>query len=184
MPTTPTTSPGAPLTAAPSPRQRLLDAADALFYARGIQNTGVDAVLARAEVARKTLYHQFGGKDGLVEAYLRSRDAGWRAHWARTVEARTTPRDRVLALFDALEAWRPDEERARGCAFHDALIEVADPDHPASGAVRDHWAGLRAQLGALVAATGVGDPEDVTDDVFLVYRGVLAAMSDRRLQEA
>src|SRR2546423_14053671 len=54
-------------------RERLLDAADALFYRDGISRTGVDAVLAEAQVSTATLYAQFGGKDGLIAAYLNRR---------------------------------------------------------------------------------------------------------------
>src|SRR5947209_3679014 len=57
--------------------QRLLDAAERLFYERGVQAVGVDAVVAEAGVATKTLYARFGSKDGLVEAYLRRRDQRW-----------------------------------------------------------------------------------------------------------
>jgi hypothetical protein len=40
-------------------RERLLDAAEELFYECGIAATGVDAVLRRAHVAPATLYAHF-----------------------------------------------------------------------------------------------------------------------------
>ena len=162
--------------ARPSPRQRLLDAAEELFYAHGIGNTGVDAVVRTADVARKTLYHQFGGKDGLTVAYLRARDERWTAHWGAAIEAREGATDRLLAIFDALETWEPSRRRPRGCAFLDALVEVADPSHPVAEAVRDHWATMTARLTELAAAADAPEPEATAADLLVIYRGTLTAM--------
>ena len=54
----------------PSPRERLLKAADELFYAEGINSVGIDRVIERADVARASLYSTFGSKDELIRAYL------------------------------------------------------------------------------------------------------------------
>ncbi|MFA9429204.1 TetR/AcrR family transcriptional regulator [Egicoccus sp. AB-alg2] len=159
-----------------SPRQRLLAAADELFFARGIVNTGVDAILDHARVARKTLYHQFGGKDGLVVEYLRTRDRRWTAHWQAAIDAQSTPEGRLLAIFDALDTWEDETRRARGCAFVDALVEVADPSHPATSVVVDHWTAIAGCLRALAADTDADDPDRLAADVELIYRGALSAM--------
>src|SRR5690348_10293890 len=67
----------------PSARERLLDAANELFYAEGVQTVGVDRVVERAGVAKATLYTLFGNKDGLVRAYLAARDAAIRERITR-----------------------------------------------------------------------------------------------------
>lgn len=159
-----------------SPRERLLEAADELFYGAGIRATGVDALLERAHVARKTLYHQFGGKDGLIVAYLRARDDRWRAHWQAAVEARADPMDRLLALFDALETWEDGQRRPRGCAFVDALVELADPDHPGAQVVAEHWEAMTAALARLAGAAGAEDPGEAAGELLLIYRGALTDM--------
>src|SRR5712675_1256869 len=58
-----------------SPRERILDAARELFYARGIRNVGVDEIAAAAQTNKMTLYRHFESKDLLVAEYLRSLDA-------------------------------------------------------------------------------------------------------------
>src|SRR5436853_644906 len=63
----------------PSPRERLLAAADALFYAEGVHTVGIDRVIARAGVAKATLYSAFGSKDGLNRTYRDRRRAPRRA---------------------------------------------------------------------------------------------------------
>src|SRR6266498_856390 len=57
--------------AKPGPRERLLRAAQELTYARGA-GVGVDAILQQADVARRSLYQHFGGKDGLIAEVIRA----------------------------------------------------------------------------------------------------------------
>lgn len=162
---------------APSaPRQRLLDAADELFYVQGIRNTGVDAILEHARVARKTLYHQFGGKDGLIVAYLEARDARWTAHWLAAIGERTDAKERLLAIFAALESWEASQRQPRGCAFVDALVELADPSHPAAAVIAEHWAGIERRLVELATEAGIRAAREVVDELVMIYRGVLIAM--------
>ena len=47
---------------AASPRERLLEAAEALIYAGGIHATGVDAILRQSGTARKSFYTHFESK--------------------------------------------------------------------------------------------------------------------------
>jgi len=53
-----------------SARERLLAAADQLFYAEGVHVVGVDRIAERADVTKATLYNTFGSKEELVRAYL------------------------------------------------------------------------------------------------------------------
>jgi AcrR family transcriptional regulator len=107
-------------------RERILEAASELFYRKGIQAVGVDAIIARADVARMSFYRHFQSKEGLVLAYLERREAQWQSWLRETVERLApNPVDRPLALFDAL-AQRLDTPHYRGCAFINAMAEVAD----------------------------------------------------------
>src|SRR5207302_1048976 len=57
-------------------RDRLLDAADRLFYQEGVRAVGIDRVLAEADAAKASLYQHFGCKDQLVASYLERRTDG------------------------------------------------------------------------------------------------------------
>lgn len=72
-------------------RRRVLDAAEELFYARGVQAVGMDEIRSASGVSLKRLYRLFPAKEALVEAYLLRRDARWRAALARYVDARPAP---------------------------------------------------------------------------------------------
>ena len=161
-------------------RERLLDAAEALFYERGIAATGVDAVLRRAGVAPATLYAHFAGKDHLVAAYLQRRHERWRAVWdealARCGDDATA---RALSVFDALEAFAGPPSALRGCAFLAAAIEVVDLDHPARPWLEADTRLLMDRVRALAAGTGAAHPDALAAELLLLYDGALAARARR-----
>src|ERR1700758_5676509 len=65
------------------PRERILAVARELFYRRGIQAVGVDAIAEAAGTNKMTLYRHFASKDALVAACLteltQEFDAAWKA---------------------------------------------------------------------------------------------------------
>src|SRR5579859_4365556 len=108
-----------------SARQRLLDAASHLFYEEGVHTVGVDRVVERAGVAKATLYALFGNKEGLVRAYLVGRDEAIRERMTRRLARYTTPRDRLLGVFD-VQGRMFGEAGFRGCAFARANAEAPE----------------------------------------------------------
>ena len=57
-----------------SARERILAAASDLFYREGMQNVGIDRIIAESGVAKMSLYNNFKSKDELIAAYLEKRD--------------------------------------------------------------------------------------------------------------
>src|SRR3954453_7830433 len=106
-----------------SARERLLTAADELFYAEGVRSVGIDRIIEHAGVAKASLYNTFGSKDELVRAYLSARHIRRRDRIGRAIGASTTPRAQLLAGFHALEA-AITEPGFRGCAFIRASAEI------------------------------------------------------------
>ncbi|MBV8993869.1 MAG: TetR/AcrR family transcriptional regulator [Pseudonocardiales bacterium] len=150
--------------------QRVLDAAERLFYSRGVQAVGIDAVVAEAGVGLKTLYTHFGSKDRLVEAYLRRLNQRFLDR-LRARMAQLQGRDQVLAVFDALGDWFA-EPGFSGCAF----INVAGELHtnPAARAIaREHKQSLRALLQRTARAAAVTDPDTLADRLMLLVEGAV-----------
>src|SRR3954453_15318397 len=81
-------------------RERLLAAADELFYREGINNVGIDRVIAHAGVAKALLYAHFEGKDELVRAYLQGKHEMRKARVQERIARHRSPRERLLAIFD------------------------------------------------------------------------------------
>jgi AcrR family transcriptional regulator len=156
---------------------RLVDTAAELFYARGINATGVDAVVAGSGISKPTLYAHFRSKDELVAAVLERRfqyQVDTLDDWVRAHAS--TPRDRLLAVFDWLARWHA-EFAPRGCAFLIAAAEVADPAHPARDLARrqKHW--WREYLAGLAAEAGMADPERAGSDLMLLIDGANSKMT-------
>ncbi|MFC4906074.1 TetR/AcrR family transcriptional regulator [Actinomadura gamaensis] len=169
----------------PPARRRILDAADELFYARGINSTGVDAVIEAAGVARMTFYKHFGGKQALIMAYLEGRETRWQLRLQRAIDdAGDDPRARLLAVFDALKGWAESQSRFRGCSFVNALAELAEPDHPARAVVHAYKAALRDCVEQLARESGAADPGLLTDQLLLVYEGAISTNSLRNVEAA
>ncbi|MFI7047155.1 TetR/AcrR family transcriptional regulator [Streptosporangium sandarakinum] len=158
-------------TTRPGPRERLLEAARELTYTHGV-HVGVDAILGRAEVARRSLYQHFGGKDGLIAEMLRTQATTDR--YRETMDAAgDDPRERVLAVFDELErvTTRP---AFRGCRYTAAELALSDPDHPAHAEVRAHKGELHRIFAAELTRHGHPDPEFGADQILVLVDGVLA----------
>lgn len=154
-------------------RERLLAAAGELFYESGIAATGVDAVLARAGVSPATMYAHFAGKDGLVAAYLEQRYAEWRRTWDEVLAGRSDPVDRLLSLFDAVEAFRREQGNRRGCLFLAAATELP-PDHPGQPWLDADSRLLTERLRGLAAEAGARDPDGLAATLLMLYDGVLS----------
>lgn len=153
--------------------QRVLEAASELFYERGIWATGVDAIVEHSGVTKMTLYKHFGSKDELVAAYLRRRDELWRGWLTEAVRERAeTPKEELLAVFDALGSWLEGEvEGFRGCAFVNAASEIAEPDHPARTVALEEKRWMREYLEELSADAGAKDPEALSEQLMLLFEG-------------
>ena len=159
--------------AKPCARDRLLAAADDLFYAEGVQTVGIDRVIERAGVAKASLYNSFGSKDELVRAYLEGRLERTRAALNAELETYDAPRDRLVGVF-AREARRLQEADYHGCAFASASAEATE----GSGALettRHYRAWLLGLLTDLARQAGARDPDSLARQLQLVYDGAAAS---------
>lgn len=144
-------------------RELLLEAAAGLFYAHGVAGTGIDTITAEAGVAKKSLYNNFSSKADLVAAYLEARHQEWLALYRRRLESGATPRDRVLAVFDAYldHANSAYRDGFRGCGLLNAAAELPAGD-PGRAAVRRHKEEVQELLAAHVAALLPGRESQAT----------------------
>ena len=111
----------------------------------------------------------------MIAAYIQRADGLYR-QWltAATAPAIGTPRERILALFDALDE-QVQPQRCRGCPFLMALAEFPDPKLPAHAGAVATKAWVRGQLGELAAALEVSDPDALADQLAVVMEGVYAS---------
>ncbi len=132
--------------------ERILAAADKLFYRQGIRAVGVDAVAAEAGVSKRTLYNYYPSKDDLIAAYLTAR--------FRHLEPSDAPaREQILGNFDRLERMFADAS-FRGCPYVNAVTELGDPKHAAAGIALQFKEQRRLWFRALLERLQAREPDD------------------------
>ena len=156
-------------------RERLLTAAEAVFFDRGIRATGVDEVLRAANVSAASLYSHFGSKDGLVAEALRVRLAEWQSAWDECVVKAGSDLDRLLSVFDALAVFRARQPAARWCAFLATATELPDAREEIAAVLAADSALLNERLRHFARPLAGDRAADLADDVVLAYNGTLAA---------
>lgn len=136
-------------------RQRLIETAERLFYAEGLQAVGIDRIIAEAGVAKMTLYKHFSSKDELILATLEYREKQVEDMFQQSIKASLRRgRSRLEGFFDALKAWF-ESEGFRGCSFINAALELAREEHPASRFAAAHKLRFYGRLrDVLVEAAG------------------------------
>ena len=162
-----------------SARERLLAAADELFYGEGVQTVGIDRVIERAGVAKASLYNAFASKEELVAAYLAGRQEATISRLTEAMAQHDDPRQRILAMFD-VQAHQFNQPDFNGCAFIAASTEA-----PAGGlverAAHQFRSCLRGMFTDLAEQLGAPDPLKLGRQLHFVYEGAgLAARMDHR----
>ncbi len=156
-----------------SARERLLDAANELFYAEGIHTVGIDRVIERAGVAKASLYSTFGSKEALVREYLAVRHGIRTERLTRGLERYDTPRDRLLGVFDVLGEVT-GEPTFRGCAFINARAE-SRPGGTVEQLCETSRSWTRALFTDLAREAGAREPEQLAAQLHLLYDGATVA---------
>jgi AcrR family transcriptional regulator len=168
----------APASARTSARERLLAAANELFYKEGVHTVGIDRVIEHAGVAKATLYSAFGSKDELIRAYLAGRHEVRRARMTEQLARYDTPRERLLGVFDVLGDSFTDPAY-HGCAFVNASAE-AGPGSPILEVTGEYRGWVRNLFVDLARAAGIAEPEVLARQLVLLYDGAgIAARMDR-----
>lgn len=159
-----------------SGRERLLRAAYEEFSRSGTRNVGVDAVIAKAGVAKMTLYRNFPSKDDLVVAFLARREDLWTNAWLRAavMQRASEPRERLLAVFDVLGDWFETPEY-EGCSFIRVLLETTDTGGPVHDASVRHLENIRDFLRELATAAGIAEPDAFARQWHILVKGAIVA---------
>ena len=151
-------------------RDRLIGAAERLFYAEGIHAVGVDRLCAEAEVSKRSLYQHFAGKDEVVTATLQAQADRLTAQLPNVGHS---PRERILAIFEALDE-SADSPDFRGCPFLGAATELKDRDHPAARVACQQKAALTQYFAEALRAGGAADPDLLALQLTLLFDGASA----------
>lgn len=134
-------------------RERILEAAEQLYYAKGFAAVGMDELRQHAEVSLRRLYGEFPSKSDIVMAVLARKHERWSRELDAFLAEEPDPARRVLGIYDFLADWfRADD--FRGCGFINAFGELGGQDEDVAAAVREHKASFQRRVAELVADMG------------------------------
>ena len=88
--------------------ERIVAAADALFYGRGIQAVGMDQVRDASGVPLKRIYAEFPSKERLVLEVLGARHRLWERGIAEAAAKQDDPRGRLYWLHEVRLEHQPE----------------------------------------------------------------------------
>jgi len=154
-------------------RERLLAAADELFYEEGMHSVGIDRVIERAGVAKGSLYYIFGSKEELVRAYLTRRHEARRDRIAARLAKHYSPKDQILAVFELLEELFA-EPGFRGCAFLNASAET-QPGSAAEQVCAASRAWVRSLFVELAGQLDAANADALGRQLVMLYDGATVA---------
>ena len=154
-------------------KDRLVETALQLFHGQGFHATGIDKILAVAGVSKMTLYKHFPSKEALILEVLRVRDQRFRQWMAdRTAALAQNPKDRLLAVFDALGEWF-DDPGFHGCLFINASAEYGSPEDKIHAYAGHHKDLVVEWLADLCTQAGAVDPQALAWDLMLIMEGAI-----------
>lgn len=167
---------------------RLLDAAAELFYNRGINSTGTDALVEKADTTKRTMYQRFGSKDNLVCGYLTVRAHRWQNRIlddlrVAGLDLSFSPdsvgverQEALRVVFAAATDWA--RANPRGCAFVNAWAEVGDTSAAAAAIIAKEKKWMRRLFTSVT-----GDPITGTE-IHGIYEGAVVCSTILREPEA
>jgi AcrR family transcriptional regulator len=151
-----------------TPADRILAAADRLFYTQGIRAVGVDAIAEEAKVSKRTLYNHYPTKDQLVAAYLTAR-------FKQPPPSDAPARSQILGYFDRLERLFA-EGGFRGCPYVNAVTEIGDRKHAAARIALQFKEQRVAWYRTLLERIGVAEPQRLAMQLQLLVEGAISAV--------
>jgi len=155
-------------------RERILAAADRLFYGRGVRAVGVDRLVDEAGVTRVTFYRHFPSKNHLVNAYLAGRLQGDRNRVEQLRAAHPDDPGAVLAALADILVLEMAAPGFRGCPFANVTAEYGDDVHPALPVAEQHQAWLLETVSGLLRELGHARPDIVAEQLVMIRAGAMA----------
>ncbi|MEV0245481.1 TetR/AcrR family transcriptional regulator [Nocardia sp. NPDC050712] len=165
-------------------RERILSSAYELFTRRGIRDVGIDEVIARAGIAKATLYRHFRTKDDLVLAVLERREQLWTYGFLEQQSQLRgdTPEQRLLAIFDVFDEWF-STDGFETCTFVNVLLEMG-AEHPTGIASINYLATVRNLVRGRAEEAGLADPDDFARSWHILMKGSIVAAAEGDQQAA
>nr|WP_315026842.1 TetR/AcrR family transcriptional regulator [uncultured Chryseobacterium sp.] len=152
-------------------KDRIIRLASDLFYTQGFNSTGINQIIAEADIAIGSLYNHFSSKNELLQAYLLQEEQNWFEGFEKITINTSDPKEKILKLIDYREKLQRSSQFA-GCHFIKIISEVGDSNAVISDFVKKHKGKQKDLIKRLVSELDV-DPNEMTENIFLLIEGAV-----------
>ncbi len=150
-------------------KEKILNAASRLFHEQGYNSTGINEIIAAANIAKSTLYQHFASKDQLCIAFLERRHQQWFAQLCQVVDPVVGEQAKLLALFDFIMQMNEKEE-FRGCSFLNILSEISVEEQSAIlQVIQQH----KTDLQDYITAISQGTYAHLADHIYFLFESAI-----------
>ena len=164
-----------------SSKDRIIEAANDLFYRQGYHQTGINQIIEESGVAKATFYSNFKSKEDLGVEYLRERDRVDTNATKNMVNGIADPFQKYMSIIYGLLEYMKATD-FRGCAFGNMAVEITDPNHPMRKEVKLHDDRFRSILKDVIQDLKDSSPkykhldvDQLVDTYHLVVEGAIVA---------
>ena len=156
-------------------KQQLIDVAIQMFCEGGFHATGIDKILKKSGISKKTMYAHFRSKDDLILAALDQYDKDFRENFIQQVEnSGDTAEERLLGVFDVIHSWFSQDD-FYGCVFIKAVGEFSDVNDVICEASRRFKKTMRNYLYDLCVDARAEDSETLATELALLINGAIVS---------
>lgn len=157
-------------------QDRIIRVASDLFYRQGFNSTGINQIIAEADIAIGSLYNHFSSKNDLLQAYLIKEEVEWFRDFEEYSAKISDSRQKLLSLVEYRKKLQKSSKFA-GCHFIKIIAEVGDSSPVISDFVKKHKGKQKEMIRSLVKEYDEHhkntDTDLVTEHIFLLIEGAV-----------
>ena len=156
-----------------SKKELLVETALELFNQRGYALTGIDLILQKSGISKRTLYKYFPSKTDLVLAVLKKYEEDFYEWLVKaSSEGGNTPEEQLIAIFDAAKTWFR-RSNFYGCLMIQAAGEFTDKRSAIRRLCKEAKGLQREYMKKLAQNAGLKNPEQLANQIALLFEGAL-----------
>ena len=152
-------------------RQRIIDAADNLFYRRGYNQTSFQDISDATGIPRGNFYYYFKTKDEILDAVVSSRIADITAMLIQCEAETRDPRERLLMFSNMLD-YKCEDVVQSGCPIGSLCSELAKDTAELHEISRQAFVLMRNWIKQQFETLGLANAEDLAMDLLAKMQGV------------
>lgn len=157
-------------------KERIIRVASDLFYRQGFNSTGINQIIAEADIAIGSLYNHFSSKNDLLQAYLTKEELEWFKGYEEQTSKISDPREKIISLIEYRKKLQKSSKFA-GCHFIKIISEIGDSSPTVSDFVKQHKNKQKELIRKLVLEYSERrketDADLTTENIFLLIEGAV-----------